>query len=148
MLDVGIYTIFAALTSLGMPLKIDANATFFDNGSDATTKMVFHYKNSKAYLQCSIIEDTPSEAIFTFERGIVRINSRFNGPTSVTVTKNGNENTLCFYTKTHGFNYEIDHFNELVRMNKKESDKMTFKFSEDLIKSLDNVREIIGLHYS
>lgn len=147
LLDVGIYPIFVALSTLGTPIKIDAKATFFDNGADADCDVEFTYTESKAVLKSSIHEQTPTHAIFTCEHGIVKINTQFHVPTSVGITKNGKEELIDFGVKTIGYNYEIEHFNDLIRDGKKESDIMTFEFSKTLISTLDKVREKIGLEY-
>ena len=68
-------------------------------------------------------------------------------PTTVTVIKDNKEETIDFNYKTIGYNFETEHFNNLLRENKKESDFMTFEFSKNLIKTLDEVRNIIGLEY-
>lgn len=147
LLDIGIYPIFAALSTLGKPSTINANASFFDNGADSECNMVFNYKGSEAILKSTLVEDTATEAIFTCERGTIKINTMFHMPTTVTITENGKEETIDFNYKTIGYNFETIHFNNLLRTNKKESDVMTFEFSRELIKTLDAVREIIGLEY-
>lgn len=147
LLDIGIYPIFVALTTLGNPENIDATATFFENGADADCTVEFTYPNTKAILKSSIKEQTATQAIFTCEQGKIIINTEFHVPTSVTVVKNGKEEIIDFGVKTIGYNYEAEHFNELIRNNKKESDVMTFEFSKNLIKTLDTVREKIGLQY-
>lgn len=147
LLDIGIYPIFVALTTLGNPDNIEAKATFFDNGADASCDMIFQYPNVKAYLRSSIQEQTATEAIFTCEQGIIKINTEFYIPTSVTIIKNGKEEIIDFGVKTIGYNYEAEHFNQLLREGKKESNIMTFDFSKKLIETLDIVREKIGLEY-
>ena len=148
LLDIGIYPVFAALSTLGNPENIDANATFFENGADATCNIVFNYKNAKATLKSTLLNETPTEAIFTFEKAVVKINTRFNAPATVTVLENGAEETIGFNCKTIGYNFETEHFNALLREGKTESDLMSFEFSKNLIKTLDKVRSIIGLTYN
>ncbi|MDO3694614.1 Gfo/Idh/MocA family oxidoreductase [Wenyingzhuangia sp. chi5] len=147
LLDIGIYPIFAALSTLGIPENIEAKATFFDNGADASCDMIFHYQKAKAYLKSSIQEQTATEAIFTCEQGMIKINTEFHIPTSVTIIKNGKEEIVDFGVKTIGYNYEAEHFNKLLREGKKESNIMTFDFSKKLIQTLDTVRKKIGLEY-
>ncbi len=147
LLDIGIYPIFVALSTLGSPNSINANATFFETGADSVCNMNFHYKNAIASLKSTLKEDTPTEAIFTFEKATVKIDSQFFCPSTVTILKNGNEETIDFGYKTIGYNFETEHFNQLLRDDKKESNIMTFEFSRKLIKTLDEVREIIGLEY-
>ncbi|QNM86011.1 Gfo/Idh/MocA family oxidoreductase [Polaribacter pectinis] len=147
LLDIGIYPIFAALSTLGNPKNIKANATFFENGADSSCSMVFQYENSKAILKSTLLEETKTEAIFTCEKGKLIINRQFHAPSSVTIISEEKEETIQFENKTNGYNFEIEHFNQLLRDGKKESNIMTFDFSKNLMKTLDDVREIIGLEY-
>ena len=147
LLDIGIYPIFVALSTLGIPENIDAKATFFKNGADAECTMDFNYNDAKATLKSTLLENTPTQAIFTFETAVVKINTKFHEPSTVTIIKNNTEETIDFNYKTIGYNYETEHFNQLLRDGKKESTIMTFDFSKMLIKTLDEVRALIGLEY-
>ncbi|SFZ91391.1 Predicted dehydrogenase [Flaviramulus basaltis] len=147
LLDIGIYPIFTALSTLGVPNNIDATATFFENGADSTCDMVFHYDNCDAHLESSFISNNPTEAIFYCEKAIIKINTMFHMPTTVSIIIDGKEEIKDFGYNTIGYNYEAIHFNKLIREGKKESDIMTFDFSRNLIKILDDVRNIINLSY-
>ena len=148
LLDIGIYPIFAALSTLGLPNSINAIADFFPNGADSKCDMVFEYNNVTAHLKCTLLEETKTEAVFECENGTIVINGRFHQPTTVTlIDSNGNTEVEDFNYKTLGYNYEIEHFNQLIRNGKTESDIMTFEFSKQLIKLLDAVRAEIGLKY-
>lgn len=148
LLDIGIYPVFAALSTLGNPKDIEAEATFFDNDVDSSCSMIFNYKNGvKAYLKSSLLEKTPTEAIFYCENGIIKINSQFHAPSTVSVIYNRKEETKDFGYTTIGYNYEIIHFNDLLRQGKIQSHVMTYSFSNKLMKILDKVSQIIGLEY-
>lgn len=147
LLDIGIYPIFVALSTMGIPNEIEAKAAFFDNGADADCVMTFHYDESTAYLQCSLKEPLPNQAIFSFENAMVTVHKPFHGPTAITILKDGKSETLDFNYQTFGYSFEIEHFNNLLLNHKKESDVMTFAFSKDLIRTMDSVRKIIGLEY-
>ena len=148
LLDIGIYPIFAALATLGEPDAIGASATFFENGADASCDMVFQYKNAKATLKSTLLEETPSIAILKFEKAIVKLNRQFHQSSSITIIQNNTEEIINFDFKTIGYNYETEHFNNLLRAGEKESNMMTFEFSKNLINTLDKVRGIIGLTYN
>ena len=148
LLDIGIYPIFAALATLGEPDAIHAKATFFENGADASCDMVFQYKNAKATLKSTLLEEIPSIAILKFDKAIVKLNSQFHQSSSITIIQNNTEEIINFDFKTIGYNYETEHFNNLLRAGEKESNIMTFEFSKNLINTLDKVREIIGLTYN
>jgi len=110
--------------------------------------MTFSYDNgATAILKSTLLEDTPVEAIFHCEKGTIKINRQFHCPSTVTTISNGKENTLDFNYSTIGYNYEVLHFNELLRKGKTESDVMTFGFSKQLIETLDAVRKLIKLQY-
>ena len=147
LLDIGIYPVFAALSTLGVPKTIEADATFFENGADSACSIVFEYNNAKAILKSTFLEETPSEAIFTCEHGVVKLNTRFHQPTSVTLFQNGLEEHIDFSANTFGYNFEIEHFNQLLRDHKTGSELMSFSFSKDLICTLDKIRKQINLKY-
>ncbi|WP_411768532.1 Gfo/Idh/MocA family protein [Winogradskyella sp. A3E31] len=148
LLDIGIYPIFAALSSLGKPDSISATAEFYNNGADSKCDMLFTYNKAEASLNSTFLEETPTEAIFTCEKGTIKINGRWHEPSSVTLTySNGEVQTKHFPKDTFGYNYEIEHFNQLLREGKTESDIMTYNFSRLLINTLDSVRSTIGLDY-
>ncbi|MEL0456649.1 Gfo/Idh/MocA family oxidoreductase [Flavobacteriaceae bacterium SZ-1-7] len=148
LLDIGIYPIFVALSTLGRPNNIEARATFFENGADSTCDMVFKYGNNvEALLRSTLIEETPTQAIFYFENATIKINSKFHEPSTVSIIKDGNEEVKDFNYSTIGYNFETIHFNQLLRDGKTESDIMTFHFSKQLIKTLDEVRSLINLQY-
>ncbi|PIA80310.1 oxidoreductase [Gaetbulibacter sp. 4G1] len=149
LLDIGIYPIFTALSTLGKPKKIKALATFEATEVDSSCTMVFNHNHDvTAFLKSSFLENTPTEAIFYCEKGTIKINTQFHCPTTVTIISlDGKEETVNFNYNTIGYNYEIIHFNNLLREQKTESDIMTFQFSKQLIQTLDNVRRIINLNY-
>lgn len=149
LLDIGIYPIFTALTTLGVPIDVEAKASFFENGVDSSCTMIFNYDQGvKAFLKSTLLEKTPTEAIFYCEKGIIKINSRFQEPSTVSIIFKGKEDLFDFGYTTNGYSFEIIHFNDLLRAKKTESDIASFDFSRALISMLDEVRYLIGLHYN
>lgn len=148
LLDIGIYPVFLALSVLGMPDKIEANATFFDNGADSSCNMVFNYgTHAKALLHCTLLKQTPTAAIIRGDSGKIIIHPKFHQPAAYTIEKDGKTRRFDIAVSTLGFNYEIEHFSNLLLNGKTESNIMTFSTSEQLIHLLDAVRDAIGLHY-
>ncbi len=150
LLDIGIYPIFAALSTLGKPDAISAQATYFANGVDSSCTMKFCYNNqAQATLTSSLIADTSCEAIFACQNGTITINKGFHGPATVTIITATDVQTLDFNysAQSHGYRYEIEHFNELLHQGKTESNIMSFAFSETLMATLDKVRALIDLQY-
>lgn len=148
LLDIGIYPIFVALSTLGQPNSIEAEVKYFDTGADSECNILFNYDNAKAILKSTLLEETKTEAIFHCEHGIIKINGRFHEPSSVILTDSyGNSELKTFDYKTIGYSYEIEHFNQLIRAGKTESDVMTFERNQQLISTLDQIRKLIGLYY-
>jgi predicted dehydrogenase len=148
LLDIGIYPIFSALSILGKPNIIKADATFYENGADSSCDIIFQYSNDvSATLKSSLLKDLNTEAIIECEKATIKLNRMFHKPTTVSIISDGKEDIKDFGYQTLGYNYEIIHFNQLIRDGKTESDVMTFEFSKLLIKTLDDVRETIGLNY-
>jgi predicted dehydrogenase len=149
LLDIGIYPIFAALSTLGLPKNIEAHATFFENRTDSSCNMIFKYSTVEAHLKSSLLEVLPTELILHCEKAIIKINTMFHMPTTVSIIIDGKEDVIDFNydSNIHGYKYETIHFNQLLKNSKTESDIMTFEFSQQLIKLLDNVRNIIQLEY-
>ena len=147
LLDIGIYPIFAALSTLGKPANIGAKATFFENGADSSCSMIFEYNAAKAHLKSTLLEETPTEAIFTFQDAVVKLHTRFHESSKISITTGNKEEVIDVKTTTIGYSFEAEHFSQLIRDVKKQSDVMTFEFSENLITTLDEVRAIIGLEY-
>ncbi len=148
LLDVGIYPLFAALSILGYPDKVEAKATIGKTGVDETCSIGLHYNNGiTASLFSAITKKTSTEATIELENGIININSRFHEPTSITIYQDGKSKVYEFPVDTNGYNYEATHVNQMLLQNRTESTIMTFDKSLELINLLDTVREKIGLYY-
>lgn len=148
LLDIGIYPVFAALSTLGMPNVIEAKAKMSITEVDENCAMVFKYdKNIQAELYSSVVANTPTEAVIKFEKAIVKINSKFHEPSSVTIYKNGSIEEKMFEVTTNGYNFEASHVQDMLHSNQKESSSMSFEMSLNLINVLDSIRTKIGLEY-
>jgi len=148
LLDIGIYPVFAALSLLGKPTTISAQAEFSETGVDESCSIIFNYQNGvRANLLSTIDKTTPTTATITFEKAKLTINRRFHEPTSVTVLHNNQEETISFDVKTNGYNFEAEHVQQMLAQGRTESTVMSFEKSLELIGLLDEIREEIGLVY-
>ncbi|WP_024769130.1 Gfo/Idh/MocA family protein [Aquimarina macrocephali] len=148
LLDVGIYPLFAALSILGYPEEINAQATIGKTGVDEDCSIQLQYKNgATASLFSAVTKETDTTATLEFEKGTIIINSRFHEPSSITILKEGKSERIEFKVTTNGYNYEAIHVQEMLLQNHKESTVMSFEKSLQLINLLDTVREKIKLHY-
>lgn len=149
LLDIGIYPIFAAHAFLGMPEKIQSSATFFENGVDSSCQMTLQYPDGvSARLYSTFLENIPIQATIQGSKGKMIIHAPFHAPSGFTIDHtNGEVEHFTFAGSAHGYNYEIAHFNNLIREGKTQSEVMSFLRSRQIMEILDGVREKIGLNY-
>lgn len=148
LLDIGIYPVFCALALLGKPESITAKGKIGKTQIDEEIEITFNYKtDTRAFLSSSILKNTPTTATLVCDNGIVFLHSRFHQTDKVTTLLNGVKVEHDFSYNAKGYTFEIMHFADLLRTGKTESPLMSFKFSRMLIQTLDEIRELIGLHY-
>jgi len=148
LLDIGIYPIFAALSFLGKPEKIEATAKMAKTEVDARCHATFIYpENVRAELYSFVDKNTDVAATITLEKAKIYIKPRFHQPSSVVITTENESFTREFGVEANGYNFEAEHVGQMLLEGKKESTEMTFEKSLELIEMLDAVREKIGLEY-
>ncbi len=150
LLDIGIYPVFAALTSLGKPEIIKTFADFSPTGSEESISMIFKYKNGEmASLTSSFAAASPTQTEYWCEKGYLVLNPRWFMPTKITVMKNGEEpqSIPSGHLEGTGYQYEAAHVMDCLDAGKIESDKMTWQMSLDLMETLDRIRIDAGIFY-
>ncbi len=149
LLDIGIYPVFCALALLGKPESITAKGKIGKTQIDEEIEITFNYKtDTRAFLSSSILKNTPTTATLICDNGIVFLHSRFHQTDKVTTLLNGIKVEHDFSYNAKGYTFEIMHFADLLRAGKTESPLMSFEFSRMLILTLDEIRDLIGLHYA
>ena len=149
LLDLGIYPISFAHMILGNPLSINSTAVMTDKGVDAQTSMIFTYENgAQSILTTTMIEQTPCRAVVAGLNGWLEIDRTFYNPASMRVVLNDGSVTQHPSTYTgHGLREQAESFKQLVQSGKMQSDILTWQDTIDIMKTMDTVREQIGLKY-
>lgn len=149
LLDLGIYPISFAHMILGNPVAINSSAVMTDKGVDAQSSMIFTYENgAQAVLTTTMIEQTPCRAVVAGLNGWLEIDRTFYNPASMRVVLN--DESVTEYPNTysgHGLREQAESFKQLVQSGKLQSDILSWKDTVDIMKSMDTVREQIGLKY-
>jgi predicted dehydrogenase len=149
LLDLGIYPVSFAHMILGNPAHITSHAVMTDKGVDAQTSMIFTYESgAQAVLTTTMIEQTPCRAVVAGLNGWLEIDRTFYNPAAMRVVLN--DGTVTEYPNTytgHGLREQAETFKQLVQSGKLESEILTWKDTVDIMKTLDTVREQIGLKY-
>lgn len=149
LLDVGIYPVYLSLLLLGPPKKILAMAEISEAQVDRFCAALFDYANgAKAILESSIEIATPVEAYIYGESGSIKLHKNFHHSEKMTLHKAGEETQIIEKEYTgNGYYHEILEVQSCLKQGKIESDKMPHSMSLDLIRTLDAIREKIGLYY-
>ena len=148
LLDIGIYPVFAALTSLGKPHLIKTFADMSVTGSEESISMIFKYKNGEmANLTSSFSSFSPTQTEYWCEKGYLILNPRWFMPTKITLAKSGEEpvSIPSGHFDGTGYHYEAAHVMECLDKGMIESDRMTWQMSLDLIETLDRIRIDAGI---
>jgi predicted dehydrogenase len=149
LLDLGIYPVSFAHMILGNPAHITSHAVMTDKGVDAQTSMIFTYESgAQAVLTTTMVEQTPCRAVVAGLNGWLEIDRTFYNPAAMRVVLN--DGTVTEYPNTytgHGLREQAETFKQLVQSGKLESEILTWKATVDIMKTLDTVREQIGLKY-
>ncbi len=150
LLDIGIYPVFAALSSLGKPEIIKTFADFADTGSEESISIIFKYKNgTMANLTSGFSSYSPIQTEYWCENGYLILHPRWFTPTDITVWKKDREIKMHKREHLHGtgYQYEAAHVMECLEAGKIESDRMTWQMSLDLMETLDRIRIDAGIYF-
>ena len=149
LLDLGIYPISFAHMILGNPLSIKSTAVMTDKGVDAQTSMIFTYDNgAQSILTTTMIEQTPCRAVVAGLNGWLEIDRTFYNPANMRVVLN--DGSITQYPSQysgHGLREQAEIFKQLVQSGKFESEILSWQDTVDIMKTMDTVREQIGLKY-
>ena len=149
LLDLGIYPISFAHMILGNPASITSSAIMTNKGVDAQTSMIFTYQSgAQSVLTTTMIEQTPCRAVVAGLHGWLEIDRTFYNPASMRVVLN--DGTVTQYPNSytgHGLREQAESFKQLVQSGKVQSEILSWQDTIDIMKTMDAVREQIGLKY-
>lgn len=149
LLDLGIYPISFAHLVLGSPTKITASAVMTDRGVDAQTSVIFDYANgAQAILNTTIIVQTPCRAVISGLLGRLEIDRTFYNPAAMRIILF--DGTVTEYPNTylgHGLREQAVELARVVGAGQLESPLMPWSQTIAVMKSMDTIREQIGLRF-
>ena len=149
LLELGIYVVSFAHLILGVPDKITAKSNFTDKGVDEQTSAIFEYKNgAQAILNTTLRNSTPCRAVISGVNGWLEIDRTFYNPAAMRVVLNdGTKTEYPNNYKGHGLREQAIEFSRCVGSKLIESPLMPHEESIGVMRSMDKIREQIGLHY-
>jgi predicted dehydrogenase len=150
LLDLGIYPVFLSVYLLGKPERLKAIAHLTDEKIDEACSVFCEYSEErKSFLDCSLVTKSDNKAIIYGEKGYITIAEPWNEkPSEIRIDYNdGNFVSYPCNWEGEGLHYEMDEVCSNIKEGRKESRKMSFNLSLDMINMLDVIREKSGIEY-
>lgn len=140
-LDVGTYAIsFLNYMLPGPPTKLVSSQLGRLPGVDDVSACIANYDEAIAIIYSGICALTEREAFITGETGTIRLPLFYNGHKLI-LSNNQDESEVVkeFPRESHGFNFEIEAFNESLRNGDKENLIMPLNDSLQVMEILDSM---------
>ena len=149
LLDLGVYCVAFASMVWGTPSGVAASAHVGTTGVDERTSVSLRYPGGAvAALTCSLTTGSPHLASVMCSGGYVTVGPPFWKGSRLTVHRGGAPpDERSYPIAGNGFNYEAEHFMELIRAGARESPLMPLAESIAISETLDAARRCIGLRY-
>ena len=148
--DLGIYVVSFASMVLGTPAKVTARSTKAFTGVDGQTTIILEYNSgAQAILTATNLAATPNRALIVGREARIEIDRTFYAPTTFRVINNRDEIIDGWDKKYvgHGLREEAAEFARCLRSGEKESPMMPLNETLSIMKTLDEVKEQIGLSF-
>lgn len=149
LMDVGVYPVALAFDIFGSPSKVAGVAHIGSTGVDEVAGMLLGYESGAiATLSTGIRVNTPQVATLIGSEGKIVLPGAWWCPKSVILSRNGKDTeTFDFDFERGGFQFEAAHVAECLRAGKTESDLIPLDQSLEIMKTLDTLREQMGVKY-
>jgi predicted dehydrogenase len=147
--DLGVYPVTLAHLFLGEPAEIQAWARLDPQGADENTGMLFGYASGAlAAITCSLLGDTARRAVITGTTGRIELPRDFFRPTELMLVRGDDRvERIDASFAGLGYHFEAAEVQRCLRAGLVESPLMPHEDTLAVMRTLDAVRERIGLRY-
>lgn len=147
LLDIGIYPAIDALTFLGVPSGIKASAVFGETGSEESLSVILNYSDGRmADLYSSFRTDTGIGCELLCEKGNITVSRGRDMNQRVILGLHGQaKQEFVYMPEAMGYHWEAEEVMKCLDTGRSESEIVPLRFSLDLIKTLDRIREAAGI---
>lgn len=150
LLDLGVYPVSFAHLMLGEPDEVQAWARLTEEGVDANTGIVLGYDSGAlALLGCSITAGTGATASVTGTTGRIELPHGFFHADRFVLHRDGREpeEFTAPVSELHGLQHEAAEVMRCLRAGERESPLVPLDGSLAVMRTLDTVRDRIGVRY-
>lgn len=147
-MGIGPYEAFLALDWLGPLKRVQTMGRLAASGVDAFALFQTEHERGMAQLHTGLDLLTRGDALISGPQGYVILHANWWNPTRATIQYlDGRTVELHEEYCGGGFNYETDHFCELVRQGTHESPEITHALSLGMARLLESAREALGVRF-
>jgi predicted dehydrogenase len=149
LLDVGCYVVSFASMLLGTPNQVVGISALGETGVDEQSAMLLGYPGGKtALLSTALRVNSPQEAIIMGTEGMIKVSPPFHVATQLTY-KHGQapDEVISAPFQGNGYNYEAAEVMACLQAGMLESAIMPLDESLQIMRTLDAVRQQVGLRY-
>ncbi|MET9874827.1 Gfo/Idh/MocA family oxidoreductase [Actinacidiphila glaucinigra] len=150
LLDLGVYPVSFAHLLLGEPDEVQAWAHLTEDGVDDNTGMLLGYDSgAMAVLSCSLTADTAQTAVVTGSAGRIEVPASFFHPDRFVLHREGREPEEFGAPDNglRGLQHEAAEVMRCLRAGERESPLVPLEGSLAVMRTLDTVRDRIGVRY-
>lgn len=147
--DIGIYPVIDALTFIGVPDEIKAEAAFGPSGSEESISILFRYNDGRmANIYSSYKTNFGIASDLLCEKGNIKISrGRDMNQRVIFEVPMKEKDEFIFSPPAMGYHWEAEEVMKCLDKGKTESSVVPLSFSINLIKTLDRIREAAGIHF-
>lgn len=150
LLDIGIYPVFLAQLFFGKPDFIQNQAVIGDTDVDVFEQILLGWESGKlASLESSLISHNPNRAVLSGSKGYIEIGSQWHMAKSCRIVKGEDhqERAVEFDFPGLGYQFEAEEVNRCLQEGLIQSPNYSWQDSLELMATLDEVRQDMGLNY-
>ncbi len=150
LLDLGVYPISFASEVLGTPESVQASATLRVTGADVETGVLLRYPEGRtAVIYTASNTPGPNRAAVVGTGGRIEIDPVWYTATSFRVydAEGGLGSSFESDVPGRGMQYQADEIERLVAAGKLSGEVLPLEESVSIMRTMDQVRELIGLRY-
>jgi len=150
LLDLGVYSISLSQWVTGVPASaVRALAQLGETGVDELTAATLAYPGPVvSQFACSFLLDAVNDFSIHGTQGRIRVHANFWESTQATLVVDRKEHVASLPFRRNGFEYQIEEAMACVRAGRNESETMPLAATLSNMKTMDQIREQIGLRYS
>jgi predicted dehydrogenase len=147
-MGIGPYEAFLALDWLGAVKRVQTMGRLSSSGVDNLALIQTKHDRGMAQLHSGLDLLSRGDALLCAPRGYVLLHANWWNPTRATVHYvDGRKVELHEPYSSTGFNYETEHFCELIRKGQRESPEITHEMSLGMARLLESARRSLGVRF-